>query len=118
AELAPAALLCRGGEPYPTGRYGQVPDQPEREWHMLFIRRSKSAAGADGGGLAPGECAYLESPAEEALAYLRMSVELGSDTLERLSNHLADAGHYLRFVLRRDEAGWYDVLEHAEWTPA
>jgi hypothetical protein len=111
-------LLCRGGAPYPTGRYGQVPGNAQREIHVVFVRASESVARPDGSGLEPGRCGFPNRAAAE-IASLLITVDVGSQTsLQGIEALKDDATRYWSFLVERNDAlGMMEATENHAWTP-
>jgi hypothetical protein len=116
AGLEPSQLLCRGGDVYPTGRQGQVPDKPEQEYHVVFVRISQNIARPDGSGLSPGTCGFADRVATDVPTFL-LPVDVGSSTLADLETYLKhDPNHFWSFLLRPNQAlKMPEAIKHEQW---
>lgn len=114
ADAQAGELICRGGETPAVARYGTAADGTEIQ--MMYFSPSEDAARADGSGLVPGKCSFVDRSIAEAGAgiVLFKSTAAGGEALDK---SLRDAGNYWRFVVRKNDSGFYEATEHAAWLP-
>lgn len=108
-------LVCQGGtEPALGSAYRTSEDGAEIQ--MMYIAFAEQATQVDGRGLVPGKCGFIGQPPTGSGASVVYFKSPAADR-ESMRATLTRAANYWRFVVQKNESGYYDASEHAQWTP-
>jgi len=116
-------LICQGAGTRPgIGPYYQAAaDGAEQQ--MMYFTMAAEPARADGSGLAPGKCAFVDHTVADSGVQILL-FRATSAQAEEVSKSLTRSDAYWRFIVRQNEAGshknasgFYEAAAHSEWLP-
>lgn len=108
-------LICKGGGTPGIGPYYQnAPDGSERQ--MMYFSPSSGAARADGSGLEPLACSYVDRPLPDAGAQIVLFQGTSADR-DKVTQALTSPTRYWKFIVVKGEGGYYEAAQHSEWQP-
>jgi hypothetical protein len=105
-------LLCRGGRAPAIGPYPLKADV-----QMMYFVAAEQPVHDDGSGLAPERCSFVDQPASDVgvnIVLFQATQKQGQDVTKSLES----SDVYWRFVVSRNESGYLEASEHAQWAPA
>jgi hypothetical protein len=110
-------IVCQGIETVAIAHYAWTPD--ESEVSLMYFSPARAPAGADGGGLEPGRCGYVNAAwPDDRAGVLLFTTAPGEDSANTIREFLRNPAHYWSFVVSENAAGFYEATRHARWTPA
>ena len=115
ANVQAGELICQGGTTAAIGPYYQkAPDGADLQ--MMYFSPAGGAAAADGSGLVPGKCAFVDWAVADTGAGIILFKGTNANG-EALRKSLESATNYWKFSVRKNSSGFYEASEYAEWRP-
>ena len=108
-------LVCQGGQTPALGSAYRT-SEDGAEIQMMYISFAEQATQSDARGLVPGRCGFIGQPVTESGASIVYFKAPAADR-ENMRQSLTRSSNYWRFVVQKNESGYYDASEHAQWTP-
>jgi hypothetical protein len=110
-------IVCRGVDTVAIAHFAWTPD--DGEVSLMYFLPAKAAAGADGAGLEPGRCGYVNAALpDDRAGILLFTTAPGEESANAIREFLANPGHYWSFVVSKNANGFYEATRHARWRPA
>jgi hypothetical protein len=107
-------LRCRGGEDALVKLF--VIDRLDANTLSLNFNASQKPAGADGSGLEPGTCSWLDRTLKDnELRQIHFRVtEAQADSIPA---HLRNPNNYWSFFVVDTDKGFFEAIKHQAWSP-
>jgi hypothetical protein len=123
AELAEdIQLICQGGAKPAVGPFYRA-DADGAEQQMMYFAPAENPARADGSGLVPTRCSFLDRSVADGGVHIVLFKATTAEG-EAMSKSLTSPDTYWRFIVRKnetgsykDETGYYEATSHAQWSP-
>jgi hypothetical protein len=107
-------LRCRGGSDPLVKLF--VIDRLDADTLSLNFNSSKKPAGADGGGLEPGTCSWIDRTVKDD-EWRQIHFEVTGEQRDSIPAYLKNRDNYWSFFVVNTDRGFFEATSHKPWYP-